>query len=116
MLEDPSLRARDIDHAVDDRVRHMDTLRAEFSGQRLRQSSKGKLATGKCRKLSGSSDTRCSTGENQGWWVRKRVLGLEQQGERTLGEVKAALSISDNQPFDLVLIISREDPISTAWA
>lgn len=51
VFKGPGLGTRDVDHTIDNSMGHMDALRAEFTGERLCQSTKCKFSRSKCCEL-----------------------------------------------------------------
>lgn len=93
MRNSVGLGAGDIDDAVDDCMRHMDSLRAELAGKRLGQSAQSKLGGSKRSEIGRALDARCGAGEDQGGRVGRCAFGLEKQGQSALGKSERARSV-----------------------
>lgn len=90
----PLLRPRNVDHAVDDHVRDVDTLGTELAGQRLRQGTLCEFAGGEEAEARRAAHRSGRASDDQ----RRRVGGvgvdgLEEEGQGGLGEVEEASAV-----------------------
>lgn len=97
MLERPRLRARDINHPIDDHMRDVHALGPELAGQRLRQRAQGELARRERGEVRRAPHAGRRPREDEGRRVLE-VRGLEEQRERLLGEVEGSFAVGDVSP------------------
>lgn len=64
MLKSPRLSPRDINHAINNNMRDMDTLGPELASKTLRQRPKGKLSRCEGRERRRAFQTSSCAGEN----------------------------------------------------
>lgn len=94
MLERERLGPRDIDHPIENHMRHMDALRTKLARQRLRQCSQRELARCEGREQRRPLYTSCCAGEDEGWWVWGLLSSVKKEGEGALGEGECSFSVS----------------------
>lgn len=87
------LRPGDVDHAVDDRVRDVHALGAEFAGEGLRQGAQGELHGGEGGEEGGAFDGGGGAGEDEGGGVFGGGCGGEEEGEGGLGEEEGSFAV-----------------------
>lgn len=88
------LRARDVNHAVDDGVRDVHAFRAEFPSERLRHGAQGELHGREGGEEGGAFDGGGGAGEDEGGGVvgRGGGGGGEEEGEGGLGEEEGSFA------------------------
>ena len=90
----PPLRPRNINHAINDRMRDMHALRTHLPGQTLRHGAEGELHGGEGGEVGGTFDGGGGAGEDEGWRVGLLVgcWGGEEEREGGLGEVEGTFA------------------------
>ncbi len=75
----------------------MHSFGAKLPRQALTERSFGEFARRECRELGGSFHRGRGAGEDQAWWMRGLLCGIEEQREDGLGEEECAPSVSHQE-------------------